>query len=257
MKICGIYVITNKINSKRYVGQSKDIEDRWNGHKNLLRKNKHDNRHLQWAWNKYGEENFEFSKLEECEPVRKILKNREQFWMDILEVYNPEKGYNQRPAAENNLGFKHTEEGRKKISKANKGRKLSIDTKRKISESRKGKKLSEETKKKLSEKNTGKTLSEKTRKKISETSKGRKRSEETKTKMSQAHKGKSRPKHSHEHIQNVINSRKRNAKPLSEESRKRMSEAKKGKKQSQEHIQKRLDTIKRNIELKKNQEKID
>ena len=32
--ICGIYKITNQVNSKIYIGQSKDIYRRWKEHKN-------------------------------------------------------------------------------------------------------------------------------------------------------------------------------------------------------------------------------
>ena len=60
MKQSGIYFITNTINGKTYVGSSNHISRRWNMHKHDLRKNKHDNTHLQRAWNKYGENVFKF-----------------------------------------------------------------------------------------------------------------------------------------------------------------------------------------------------
>ena len=59
-KKCGIYSITNKINNKKYIGSSRDIEQRFRDHKYRLRINKHCNDYLQKSWNKYGEENFEF-----------------------------------------------------------------------------------------------------------------------------------------------------------------------------------------------------
>jgi len=65
-KICGIYIIKNNINNKIYIGQSIDIHKRWANHKNELKRNKHVNIHLQRAWNKYGEENFNFNILEKC-----------------------------------------------------------------------------------------------------------------------------------------------------------------------------------------------
>ena len=44
-KICGIYMIRNKINNKMYIGQAVDIYDRWEEHIRDLRRNKHFNNH--------------------------------------------------------------------------------------------------------------------------------------------------------------------------------------------------------------------
>ena len=63
-RISGIYKIVNKVNGKYYVGGSKNIHKRWLEHKGLLRRNIHDNGHLQNAWNKYGEATFDF--IVEC-----------------------------------------------------------------------------------------------------------------------------------------------------------------------------------------------
>ena len=62
MKICGIYCIFNKVNHKRYIGQSVDINARWSKHKKLLSRKTYngDNHHLTNAWHKYGENNFDF-----------------------------------------------------------------------------------------------------------------------------------------------------------------------------------------------------
>ena len=83
-RLCGIYKIENKINGKIYIGQSNNIYKRWYSHKNSLRRNVHDNDYLQNAWNKYGEENFEFSIVEICENDVDVLNSREQFYIDNL-----------------------------------------------------------------------------------------------------------------------------------------------------------------------------
>lgn len=89
---CGIYLISNLINNKIYVGQSINIEKRWRQHKRELRNNIHENKKLQNAWNKYGEENFEFSIACECE--EKQLNTLEQYYVFSLESYLSKGGYN-------------------------------------------------------------------------------------------------------------------------------------------------------------------
>lgn len=77
----GIYKITNIVNSKYYVGSSKDIHKRFEQHVHNLRLNKHCNQKLQHAWNKYGENNFVFEIIEECE-IQKLYE-REQYYLDL------------------------------------------------------------------------------------------------------------------------------------------------------------------------------
>lgn len=90
-KICGVYKITNLVNGKIYVGSSKDIESRWKQHRDKLNKGTHDNPHLQRAWGKYGEDNFKFEVIEECE--RTIQFEREQFYLNMLNPFD-DNGYN-------------------------------------------------------------------------------------------------------------------------------------------------------------------
>lgn len=82
---CGIYQIKNQINNKIYIGSSKNIENRWKQHIKSLNKEKHYNKYLQRAWNKYNYNNFEFIILEECLESELFIK--EKIWIDKL---NPE-----------------------------------------------------------------------------------------------------------------------------------------------------------------------
>jgi len=86
----GIYSITCKVSGNRYIGSTKNLYERWMKHRGLLRRNLHHCRHLQFAWNKYGEEEFEFEVLETCLPEDTILVSREQTWIDKFKknLYN-------------------------------------------------------------------------------------------------------------------------------------------------------------------------
>lgn len=92
-KISGIYAIKNKINGKRYVGSSISVHYRWGQqHRPELRKQKHRNRHLQRAWNKYGEDAFEFEVIEACEVEH--LVEREGWWIEHTQSWDRNHGYN-------------------------------------------------------------------------------------------------------------------------------------------------------------------
>lgn len=91
MKKSGVYKITNQANGKFYIGSSKDIEQRFNEHKMMLKNNKHVNIILQRSWNKYSEQNFSFTVLEECAPERCV--DREQYYLDTLQPFKS-IGYN-------------------------------------------------------------------------------------------------------------------------------------------------------------------
>ncbi len=92
-KIIGIYGIRHKLSKLIYVGSSCNIINRWRRHRWLLRLDKHPNPYLQNAWNKYGEEAFEFIILEEIENLEN-LSIKEKYWMDYYKSYLDNYGYN-------------------------------------------------------------------------------------------------------------------------------------------------------------------
>jgi len=63
-----VYAIRNTLNGKSYIGQSVHYPVRFRTHKFLLRNNKHDNSKLQFDFNLYGEDVFEFSIVYEFPP---------------------------------------------------------------------------------------------------------------------------------------------------------------------------------------------
>ena len=87
----GIYKITNKINNKCYIGQSVNINKRWNAHIHQFNNIDVYNYPLYRAFRKYGIENFSFEIIETCS--RDKLNEREKYWIQYYDsCYN---GYNQ------------------------------------------------------------------------------------------------------------------------------------------------------------------
>lgn len=76
----GIYKIINVINNKFYVGSAVDLKRRKTRHFSELRCNKHNNRHLQAAWSKYGEQAFVFVVIEDVAPEADLLA-AENVWL--------------------------------------------------------------------------------------------------------------------------------------------------------------------------------
>lgn len=88
-----IYVITNLINLKQYVGKtSYSLEKRWKEHQYDYKKSEiNQHRPLYNAMLKYGIENFDIRPLEINIPEEKI-DEREQFWISHLNTFY--SGYN-------------------------------------------------------------------------------------------------------------------------------------------------------------------
>lgn len=99
-----IYLITNKINQKKYVGQtSYSIEERFNQHIKVSLKYKE--RPLYRAFNKYGISNFIIEQIEEC-PNSDLIK-REQYWINKLDTFH--NGYNATLGGEGTIIYNHDE----------------------------------------------------------------------------------------------------------------------------------------------------
>ena len=89
----GIYKITNTINGKIYIGQSINIQRRWNQEKNKAF-NQNDaayNQLLSKAFRKYGIENFTFEVIEKLSTS--ALNEREEYWINHFNSLTP-NGYN-------------------------------------------------------------------------------------------------------------------------------------------------------------------
>lgn len=165
--ICGIYKITS-YSGRVYIGQAKDIYDRWCDYYNIAC-NKQPR--IFRSLNKYGPEKHGFEIIEECSI--EDLNIRERYWQEFYDVLGPMGMNCQYVRTEDKKGQIREDDSR--LNKGEKhhnfGRIRSEETKRRISKSKKGvyagerhynwgKKLSEETLKKKSEKRKGKCMGE-------------------------------------------------------------------------------------------------
>lgn len=178
MKICGIYKITSPT-KKIYVGKSTDIFKRWQQYNSINCKNQ---RHLYNSLKKYGIKKHKFEIICQCD--RSELDKLEKYYIALFQCFDSEYGLNLREGGEGGTcsnetkiklreaalragnkpplaaftGYKHTDESKKKQSKAKlgkesffKGKKHTDEAKEKNRQAHLGKKASEETRRKLSE----------------------------------------------------------------------------------------------------------
>jgi len=130
-----IYAIENRINHKVYIGSATHFDKRCRIHLYYLNKNKHHSKHLQAAWNKYGADAFYFHVLEYVN-CSNMLK-REQWWLDTVQPFRREVGYNISPTAGNISGTELSYEAKRQISDRMRKIWASPDGRKKMSDSMK------------------------------------------------------------------------------------------------------------------------
>lgn len=86
-----IYLITNNINSKVYVGQTKNPKNRKGQHW-FEGKKPNSKNHLYRSMHEYGIENFQFEIIEKCSITN--VDDRERYWISYYQSCNPTVGYN-------------------------------------------------------------------------------------------------------------------------------------------------------------------
>ena len=190
-----IYKATNKVNGKSYIGFAVDFDKRKKEHKRKsIQKNK---QYFHYAIFKYGYENFDWEILKE----NACFDDEKYFILKYETYWEQGKGYNLTIGGEGKLGFKTTEETRKKISESHK--KIPVTEERLLILRRNAEKMkesghTEETKRKISESHKGRKFTEEHKKNISINHASKKdtgsyyQSKEYKEKMSKALKGKKR-----------------------------------------------------------------
>lgn len=134
-----IYLITNLINGKVYVGQTaKGLDERWATHVRAWRKGK--SPHLYAAFRKYGLASFSITLLSVCD-TKEQANYQEKLWILLYNSHNPDIGYNMTDGGDGGgvfTGRKHRPESIEKMRKSATGRSPSKETKEKISKTRKG-----------------------------------------------------------------------------------------------------------------------
>lgn len=196
-----IYLITNTVNGKVYVGKTqKNPHRRWRSHcKEAEYKSGY---LLHRAIRKYGSASFTLQILAHTNTAKQ-LNDMEKVWICLLNSRAP-NGYNATDGGEGIAGWKHSAETRKKLSDLNRGKVLSAETRKKISAIHKGRKFSAERCQQMSIAMLGHAVSWETRQKVGKhdpirwalgceknriSHLGRKRSPESIRKSSEANRG--------------------------------------------------------------------
>ncbi|HLK55045.1 MAG TPA: NUMOD3 domain-containing DNA-binding protein [Chthonomonadaceae bacterium] len=229
-----IYCLLNKTTDKVYIGQTRSEGVRFKQHRWQLRRNNHTNKHLQNAWNRDGEQAFDFfiigsyTTQEEVDEAEKLFIG----WYQGAGI-----SYNVMSGGERI--FDRLPETREKIRLAKLGLPASAEAQAALAYGRKIKKgstLSEEHKQKLSEAHTGKTLSEEHKAKLSKAFTDREFTEEWKQKISEGVKGNQNwlgKHHTEATKQKLSEARKGEGNPMfgksaTEETKRKLSEVRKG-----------------------------
>lgn len=167
-----VYLITNKVNGKVYVGQTKDFTQRKAGH--LYGARKGYPQLIYRSIRKHGEENFSFEILEECDDL--VIDEREQRWIAHYDSFNSDKGYNLTHGGGGRQGYVASEQTRIRLRNAWAKRRItgvSDETKRKMSKALTGRRISQTTRDKIRATRLGQTLSHESKMKVSIASKSR------------------------------------------------------------------------------------
>lgn len=132
-----VYLITNRVNGKRYVGITcRGYKERFKEH--VLNASEGSSTILHNAIRKYGPENFDLILLDSNIPDDQIC-DKEQYYIKLYNTfYTSGIGYNMTEGGGGVAGYKHSEESKLKISSSLKGHIFPESRNAKISSANKG-----------------------------------------------------------------------------------------------------------------------
>lgn len=174
------------MNKKIYIGQSNNLKKRKREHFNKLRKDTHENSYLQRAFNKYGEQCFQYEVLVEENLSDEELDKLEYIYIQLFgsHLHTQGKGYNLSIGGKTRRGFKHTPKTIEKMSKSRTGEKNGFYGKKHTKES---------IERRLANMDYSFAQTKEHRQKISESMKGRKFTDEHRLNKSNAQRGGKNP----------------------------------------------------------------
>jgi group I intron endonuclease len=133
-----IYLITNTINGKFYIGQTRrNLSQRWEHHKSNASTNR--SYPLSRAIRKYGPDSFSIQEIGIAES-KDDANFLETFGIVFSKHLFPDDVYNATNGGDGRSSFHPSAESREKSRKSNSGKKRSLETRRKLSESHKNQK---------------------------------------------------------------------------------------------------------------------
>lgn len=163
--MAGVYKISCLANKHVYLGAAKDISGEWAIHRDMLVRNRHFNKALQLAWNRFGPRHFAFDVLERIdeddierrlEAFIGLFRSRGVMLFNVVgdgvvRSYNKDKiGLKISNALKYKALSMSVEERKELWGRGRKGKPLSEEHKKKVVEGMTGKKRSVETKRRMS-----------------------------------------------------------------------------------------------------------
>ena len=215
-----IYEAINKINGKRYIGQTiRSLSKRKESHR-IYSMTNHKNDYFHSSIKKYGISSFKWKVLEKCD-TKEELDEMEFHYIKQYNTFIP-NGYNMTWGGDGQfIGYKPSKETRKKLSNSNKGKKRSSISKQRYRKSKMGeknsfygKKHTKESRKKMGRSGENhhqwkKPLSDEVKQKISQSLKGRKFSNETIEKFRILNTGENNPMYGYKYSDEELEKRSR------------------------------------------------